>query len=684
MLDNGKNYKSNKMNTLNLRGIRNAIYAGALAIALASCTSPSKLSKSLDKMSFKPETEALEVHGDSIRIVVKGKIPPKTFHKKAIVKFQPVLRYGDELTEEKELAPLYLQGEKVKKEKKKDGSADKGKTKVIKYAKGGAFTYNETVEYTQPMKKAKLGMDYQVKIASSYNELDQCVTGKRDSALKGTKTTSLLVKPLDDVLFYTQNEKADDVIGTTIVDNTGTSGTGNMSKKNQNVPDVVFYHVLDETILRDSVNRGGPNKKLQSILAQIAAKNSKAKKGKANANDPQSKVVVKGLIIKSYASPDGELNHNADLCKGRSNSGFKWVKKEMKRYGIKDVYDKDIMKQPDANEDWAGFKNLVTNSSFAGRDEILGIINSNMDVESKEKAFRASSAWPELKDNILPKLRRTEIYIDAEGIEGKKSTSSVKAGPRTVEEIKTAYNTGGTENISQKEMFLLAASTDDMMEKERIYQAYASKYPNDAIGQSNYAAAMLKNGSMTVTDYRTALTSNPKIDEAVTALEKLSATYPNNDTIKNNLAVANRFKRKYVESAEGLVYCKSKGFEESNNLGILSIKTGKYADAISNFKPDQCDFNVCLAYVLNKEYDKALEKITCTKDAGKANADLWYLKAIVHARQANKTDMATALAMTITEAKKVGKEADYKDQIMKDLEFGKYLESAEFKNAMGN
>src|SRR5690606_24843925 len=112
------------------------LLSSILALALAAgCTSPKKLGKNFEKMELKSEPEALEVHGDSVAINVKGKIPPKTFHKKAVIKFQPILRHGDSETQ---LKTMYLQGEKVK---------DK-KGKTMKYDKGGTFTYSDKVAYT--------------------------------------------------------------------------------------------------------------------------------------------------------------------------------------------------------------------------------------------------------------------------------------------------------------------------------------------------------------------------------------------------------------------------------------------------------------------------------------------------------------------------------------------------------
>ncbi len=666
-------YKTDKMSVRSIRMMKPVLLTAVAATMLASCSSPKKLAKNLEKMNLRSETEALEVQGDSIKILVKGKIPAKTFNKKAIVKFSPVLRYGDpELDQTVELKPLYLQGEKVRTKKEQGDATKRTDVKVIKYAKGGSFQYEEKIEFTPAMKKSRLSMDYQIKIASKYSELDQCIVGKRDSANRGTITTALLVRPLDDILYYSgdnmMEKDADEGGG-------GTTGAGgDIVKRKKGIPDLTFYYVIDESSLRDSVRRGYAMRKLTSTLATVAPM-----KGKKANDGTMPTVTLKGVTFLSYASPDGEINHNGDLCKGRARSAANAVKKEMKRMGIMQAYDKSMFENPDNNrEDWAGFTRLVQASNMSGKNEVLAVVNSTMPLEDKEKSLRALPSWNELKRGILPRLRRTEVYFDGVGKEGMQ-----KRPIRTAEEIKNDYKTMGQEaNLSQREMLILANSMDDMTERERIYKAYMEKYPEDVAGKSNYYAIRLKSASQSITDYRVAMASTPAIDESNAALEQLSAQYPNNDTIKNNLAVAKRFKRKYNDSRDLMMMAQGKGIAQNNNMGILNIKYGNYQDAVSSFKADQCDYNVALALTLNKEYDKALDKLRCMTDKGNSGYETFYLRSIIYARLNNKSEMATSLTRAVQEAKKVNKAQEVAEMANKDLEFMKFFESPEFKNAL--
>ncbi|MCX6352519.1 MAG: hypothetical protein NTX03_11765 [Bacteroidetes bacterium] len=605
--------------------IKNKTILSLVVVAiLAGCSSPAKLGQAFDKMKFKNETEVLEVHADSIAISIKGKIPPKTFSKKAIVKMQPIIKYGDQ---EKELEPFYLQGEKVK---------DK-KGKVIKYAKGGSFTKTYKVEYLPEYKKAKLGIDYQIKVASDYDELSQCVNGKRDSSTDGTITTSLSVKPTDDVYMYKGSEYPTIQGGTENV--TTTTTQPDMTTSKSGVQKMVFYYVINEGKLRDTAFRGPAAMMLTNILKDKNAK-------------------ITNVTFKSYASPDGEMNKNAELCRQRAASSYTFVRGAFKKSGIKKIYDKDFIQTPDKNEDWNGLKNLVSNSNISGKSELMGIINSSMSLDDKEKALRSHSSWETLKNDYLPLLRRTEVTITGSSnfmVDEKKAPEPKKV--RTVDEIKTAAQ-ANMDDLGQNEMLVLAANTDDWKEKERIYKTYTEKYPSDWTGKNNLAAVMIKNDN---------------VSGAMATLEKLHSDYPNNDTVTSNLGVARRLSKKYTEAKGMYSDAKSHGVNENNNLGIVMIKLGDYEGATKSFEASRCDYNTALAFTLKGDYDEAIKRIDCIKNM---TADDYYLKAIAGARKQDKTLMSTALTRAVQ------MDGTIRDRAKADLEFRKMWKSPEFNAAV--
>lgn len=626
----------NKTTTMRKLRFNKYFLSALLVLAIAAgCTSPKKLGKNFEKMEFKSEPEVLEVHGDSIAVSIKGKIPAKTFHKKAVIKFQPILRHGENETQ---LKTMYLQGEKVK---------DK-KGKTIKYAKGGTFTYTDKIAYTPEMKKSKLSLDYQIKIASKYEELDQCINGRRDSATRGTIITSLTVKPTDDILMFRSgvDDESDEAIA------------GRLGKR------VTFYYVINEGKLRDTAKKG-PAARMMRDLVMKSDNLAKAPKGKAVADTAGAKSKagnkITGVVFRSYASPDGELSFNTLLTKQRANSSYDYVRRELKRMGLKGIYDTSFVKQPDMGEDWNGLKKLIAKSDLSDKNEINTIINSDMALPEKEAALRKLTSWDALKNDYLPKLRRTEVYFQG-----------LASGPRTIEEIREATK-DNFDDVTQEEMNILASGTEDWAEVERIYQAYVEKYPNDWKGKNNYAAAMLKNGSQSINNADAALNSNPKIDQAATLLEELSKSQAGNDTISNNLAVARRFQRKYNDAKGMYASAQGNGLKENNNLGIINIKMGDYNAATSSFEPTRCDYNVALAYTLKGEYDEALKRIECIQDK---KAEDFYLRAIIGARKNDKTLMTTALTRAVQ------MDTTIRDRAKDDLEFRNFWETAEFQNAL--
>jgi tetratricopeptide (TPR) repeat protein len=588
-------YKKTKtMNIINVTNAKYGFLALLTAVAFGACNGPKKMAKTVASMEVKSEPKVLEVHGDSILVTIKGKFPPKSFAKNGIVRFQPVLRYD---TLELPMKTMYIKGEKVK--------LDNAKT--INYKNGGSFTYTDKVEYTPLMKKSELTMEYAVKLDSKYDDLDQCVPVDTDTPAIGSITTSLSVKPTDDILFYDNDE-----------------GVGNGRT-------VIFYYVINEGSLRDSVKKGPTMTQVRNVVKDTTFK-------------------YNSIVFRSFASPDGEVARNAELTKLRAGSAESVVRAELKRMGVKKIYDSTFVRRPDTDEDWEGFKRIVSASSFAGKDEVLGIINSNLSYDEKEANLRKLGSWNELKNNILPRLRRTEVTFSGSagnttGMVVKNDTSSMPV-PEDLS------------RLSQQELIMYANHTKDTAQKERIYKTYMERFPEDWAGKNNYAAILLQKG---------------QYEEANRLLEELHNEYRNNDTISNNLGVAKRFLRKYNDSKDLYMGAQQNGIKENNNLGILYIKYGDYENSVNSFEQDRCDYNVVLAYTLKGDYETAKRKFECIED--KKAAD-YYLRAIIGARSGDKDLMTTSLTRAIE------MDASFRDMAKEDLEFKNYLNTAEFTNAI--
>ena len=92
--------------------------------------------------TYQVNPEVLEAKGGAVEFTVTGTIPEKSFHKKAVVEFTPVLNYDGK---SKELKKFVLRGEKTE-----------GEGTVINSKTGGSFTYNEKFDYEDGMQVSDL------------------------------------------------------------------------------------------------------------------------------------------------------------------------------------------------------------------------------------------------------------------------------------------------------------------------------------------------------------------------------------------------------------------------------------------------------------------------------------------------------------------------------------------------
>ncbi|MDZ4838548.1 MAG: hypothetical protein SGJ04_00935 [Bacteroidota bacterium] len=592
------------MKNTTMKPLRTLLLSLLTVAALVGCNNPKKLAKVVANVELKNEPEVIEVRGDSISFNLRGKFPPKTFAKNAVIKFQPILKYGN--NEERPLKPIYLRGEKVKLD-----------AQMISYKNGGTFSYKDKMPYTPEMKNTVMSLDYTVKFASSYDELQQCVSDTRDSVVRGSVITALTVQPTDDIYFYTNDEPV-----------------GGFRK-------IIFYYAIDEGFLRDSVMKG-------PTLAQM----------RRLARDTNFKFNL--ITLNSYASPDGEFTRNKTLVRERAESAYKLVKSELKRLGVTRVADSSLIRRPDINyEDWDGLKLMVSNSNLDGKDEVLGIINSSLTLPEKEDALRKLPIWNTLKTSYLPRLRRTEVVFSG-SFPNRSYADALNMANQNMD------------LLTPKELLLVANNTQDAAMKTSIYKYYMEKYGNDWAGKNNYAIMLLENGKAEI--IKDPFSTPESVVTAEKYLEELNAQFPNNDTIINNLGVAKRYLRKYGEAKALYNEAKRNGLDMDYNLGVLYIKYGDYDQATNSFASvKKCDYNVALGYMLKGDYEVALQKIECIEN--KKSED-FYLRAVVAARKGDKDLMNTSLTRAVS------MNPALHDVAKEDLEFRKYVNSAEFRNAI--
>ena len=361
-----------------------------------------------------------------------------------------------------------------------------------------------------------------------------------------------------------------------------------------------------------------------------------------------------GVSIVGWASPEGELNRNQDLSSNRSKTAKDWFEGEYDKY-IKEVAKQtkakpaDLKREikfdlEDKGEDWDGFLTSVGASSIQEKDKILNVIRSQADRDQRQQQIRNMIAIYNEIDNLLPDLRRAVIKISC-------------TDAKTDEEI-ARLSVEKPEELSLAELLYSASLTSDVKTKASIYEAAIKLFPDDYRGYNDLAC----------------IKAFEKDKEAAKELlDKANSLSPNNGVILNNQGVLAMMNNDYEAAKQAFEAAEKAGFSQSYNMGVLDIKKGDYAAAASKMASTKCDHNLALNQILSKNYSGAKSTLDCITNK---TADDYYLLAIVAARTSSEADIYKNLKEACA------KDAVYKVQAAKDLEFKKYRDNADFKAAI--
>ena len=388
---------------------------------------------------------------------------------------------------------------------------------------------------------------------------------------------------------------------------------GNVAFKKDNYQDVIvttaegqIKYKVNSSEVRNSELKGTS---VKEFLAALDA---------ANANERST---VKSTEIVAYASPEGAEKLNNKLSGNRSQSASKAWNKITKGHDALDPSVKSV------GEDWEGFQQLVSESNIEDKELILRVLSMYSHPAVRENEIRnMSQVFTALKGEVLPELRRARLI------------ANVETKNYTNEELLDILK--NNEKILDEEALLRVASVaQDNAQKESIYQKAIERF-NSSRAMYNLAALYLNEG---------------KVSKAEAGLAELNAADP--DVINAKGVVALR--KDDFGTAESL-FRKAGTPEAKKNLGIVLILTGQYEEAAQVLKDvDGCCHNTVLAYILTDQLDKAMESAHC------GDPKVWYLKAIVAARQGKVSEMKTFL-------ERAYKNPSLQARAAKDIEFAAY------------
>jgi len=561
-----------------------------ISIALAACNGLGKMAKNASKVKYEVTPNPLEMHGDSVTLNVKGTYPAKYFAKKVDVAVTPSIKTSEG---NHPFKTVTMVGEKSK------NNGDK-----INQKAGGSFTYTNTIAYTPDMKAG----DVMVTPVGSKG-----TTTKDFGPMKiadGTIVTPLLVK---------HDEKA--VIGKDAF---------------QRIVPVAFNGQMYYLINTSNVNSGFKVKQAGiSNKSEMAAIDSALK---AYRVAPYS---LKGISVSGYASPDGKESLNTGLANARTNSSVKYLSGSLKKAKVNT--DSSFFSKSSTSEDWEGFQTLMQQSDMAQKDMILRIVASNSDPEAREMEIKKmGKAYEEIAENILPKLRRAKVSVNAE-----------KTG-RSDEEI-ARLATSNPDSLGVEEILYAGNMASGNEQKLAIYKSAERIYPQDWRTSNNVGMVMFHMND---------------VDGAMSQFNKADQLSANNPVVKNNLGACYSRKGDRKQAMEMYAAAGTTNPETSENMGILDIRNGNYTAAVGHFGSTS-SFNAALAKLLSGDKDGAMSTLAASPD--KDSAMGYYLKAVISARKGDASGVTSNLKNSI------GKDASMKKMASEDREFIKWFNDSTFK-----
>lgn len=559
-------------------------FAVTVAFTASGCSGLKKMRKKADTVQYTTNPNPLEVHGGVVAVDLAVNYPKRYFAKKVTLDATPVLKYS---AGSKDLQKFAAQGQKVR-----------GNNKVIVKKTGGTVNYSDKFAYTPAMQASEL--------------FAQIVGSKKKKSLE-----------------FPQVKLADGIIATSqllAVTPKPVIGKDTYKRITEDAIEGQILYQINRAEVRKSELK---SESIQKLKEEMAA---------AKANE---RVEIKGAQVLAYASPDGAFDFNANLSDKRKGTAQSVFVKELSAAKISDNTGDDFLQLLSTPEDWEGFKTLMEQSSIKDKELILRVLSMYSDPEVREREIKnLSAAFTEIKDQILPQLRRSRLRLNLNII------------GLSDEEIREISKTNPSA-LKIEEILYAATLTQDLKEKAAIYEAAVKSYPNDWRTKNNLGAIYLQMG-------RTA-----DAESLFTAARQLK----DDAAVQNNLGAVAMVKGDFAKAEELYNAAAGAGAEVNYNKGMLNVSKGKYSEAITLFG-NEADVNAALAKLLAKDNNGALTILNSIQNPSPL---AYYLKAVVGARTANAD-------LVYTNLREASKDATLKARAKSDFEFVKYANDATFKS----
>ena len=543
------------------------------ALVLTSC---SKLGN-LTSDDFKVTPTPLVAQSGEVPAQISVTIPEKYMKKKAVVTCTPILRYeGGEVSSQS----ATFQGEKVE-----------GNGTSVQYKVGGTYNMKANFRYTPEMLKSDLFMKFDAKLGKKVKEIPEVKIGYGVIA-----TEDLLSRCLDGA--------------------TGAQATDKFQRVINQKQEANIKFLINQANLRTSELESVSIKDLVSVLKDI--------------NDNSEKRALEAIEVSAYASPDGKYSFNEKLAERRQNVSTDYLKKELQKIKM----NADINTRYTA-EDWDGFQELVAASNLQDKQVILSVLSMYKDPEEREQQIRnMSNIYTDIKDGIMPELRRARLIVNYEVI------------GRSDEEIVKQYKSDPSKLSVEELVYGANTLINNPAEKKQWNETIAKLFPNDYRALNNLAQLAYAEG-----DYK-------KAADYLAKARNINSRAAEVNTNQALLALRDgRLSDTESMLAQGF------GADAYNDvMGAYNLAKGNYQQAAKNLGEAKNN-TAALAQILNQDYAAARQTLAGVKNA---DATTSYLSAVLAAR----TGDTAALVSNLRQA--IEKDSSLKARAAKDLEFVKY------------
>ena len=545
--------------------------AAGSSLLLTSCSKLGKLSS--DNFTVTPTP--LEAVGGQVPATINGTFPTKYLKKKAVVTVTPVLKYeGGEAVGQS----ATFQGEKVE-----------GNATTISYKVGGTYTMKSNFAFVEPMLNSELYARFDAKLGKKTVSIPEVKIGY------GVVATSELLNRCS-ITPATAPDAYQRIIA---------------QKQEANIK-----FLINQANLRASELNSVSIKDLGKILREI--------------NDNEETRALSSIEVSAYASPDGKYSFNEKLAEKRQNVSSDYLKNELKKIKMKADVDTKF-----TAEDWEGFQELVSKSNLQDKAVILRVLSMYQDPEEREQQIsNMSEVYTDIKESILPELRRARLIVNYEII------------GRSDEQILDQYKQDASKLSVEELVYGANKLVKDEATRQQWNETIAKLYPSDYRSLNNMAQQAIANGN---------------VNAAQNYLKEAQKVSKNAAEVNTNMALL-ALKSGDVAAAETYLAKGSGADTFKEVMGNLNIAKGNYTQAASDLAGAKTN-SAALAQILAKDYTNAKNTLANVKNA---DATTSYLQAILAARTGDANGVATNLKNAIQ------KDPTLASRAAKDLEFSKF------------